>query len=120
MLNAGPSGPRGAPMNNSPLHGFESADSRRAFLAKAPAIAGTTISFGCDTYSAKGHDVPAAGSLARLAKDDPIKMGVIGTGGMGTGHCDSILALAKKGECNVQIVALADVCQPRLEEARKK
>jgi predicted dehydrogenase len=107
-------------MNSSPYHGFEPADSRRAFLAKAAAIAGTTIFFGCETYSAKGHDVPAAGSLAKLGKDDPIKMGVIGTGGMGTGHCDAILALAQKGECNVQIVALADVCQPRLEEARKK
>src|SRR6185436_19315663 len=64
--------------------------------------------------------VPVAGPGVRLGKDDPIKMGVIGTGGMGTGHCESVLGLVKNGHCNVQIVALADVCQPRLEEARKK
>jgi predicted dehydrogenase len=102
------------------LRAFESGDSRRAFLAKAAAIAGTSIFFGCETYSASGEPVPAAGTLTPLTKDEPIKMGVIGTGGMGTGHCDSILALVKKGQCNVQILALADVCQPRLEVAHKK
>src|SRR3954470_16317819 len=107
-------------MTNNGRHLDMTDDSRRAFLAKAAAIAGTSIFFGCETYSAKGRDVPAAGALARLGEDDPIKMGVIGTGGMGTGHVDSILGLAKKGECNVQIVALADVCKSRAEEARKK
>src|SRR6185436_10290491 len=73
-----------------------SGDSRRAFLAKAAAVAGSTIFFGCETYSAKGTQAPAAGALARLAKDEPIRMGVIGTGGMGTGHCHAIVELAKK------------------------
>jgi predicted dehydrogenase len=102
------------------FNGFASDDSRRAFLAKAAAVAGTTIFFGGKTYAAQGQPVPSAGMLAKLGKDEPIKMGLIGTGGMGTGHCDSILGLIKKGEANVQIVALADVCQPRLEDARKK
>src|SRR3954470_7879066 len=107
-------------MTNNGRHLDMTDDSRRAFLAKAAAIAGTSIFFGCETYSAKGRDVPAAGALARLGKGDPIKMGGIGAGGGGTGHMDSILGLAKKGECNVQIVALADVCRPRVEEAKKK
>jgi predicted dehydrogenase len=94
-------------------------DSRRAFLARAAAIAGTTVFFGSEMFSARGQAVPVAGALAKLGKDDPIKMGVIGTGGMGTGHVDSILGLVKKGECNVQILALADVCKSRAEEAKK-
>lgn len=51
--------------------------------------------------------------------DEPIRMGVIGTGGMGTGHCASITNLAKAGREKVQIVALADVCQTHLDNAYK-
>jgi predicted dehydrogenase len=95
-------------------------DSRRSFLAKTAALAGATVFFGRETYAARSLPVPMAGPRAALKDGEPIKMGVIGTGGMGTGHCEAILALAKKGECNVQILALADVCKPRLEFAQKK
>jgi predicted dehydrogenase len=104
----------------SDRHSFDTGESRRAFLAKAAALAGTTVFFGRETYAAHGQAVPAAAASPRLGKDEPIKMGVIGTGGMGTGHCDSILGLVKNGHCNVQILALADVCVPRAEEAKKK
>jgi predicted dehydrogenase len=38
---------------------------------------------------------------------------------MGTGHCHSIIGLAQAGEANVKIVALCDVNDLRLEDARK-
>ena len=47
-------------------------------------------------------------------------MGLIGTGGMGTGHLESIVNAAKEGRADVAVVALADVCQPRLQAAREK
>jgi predicted dehydrogenase len=99
--------------------GQQNPDSRRAFLTKTAALAGASIFFGSKTYAARRMPVPLARAGAPLGPNDPIRMAVIGTGGMGTGHCHSILDLVEKKLCNVQIVALADVCQPRLEEARK-
>ncbi|MFO0872576.1 MAG: Gfo/Idh/MocA family oxidoreductase [Phycisphaerales bacterium] len=43
---------------------------------------------------------------------------MIGTGGMGTGHCQSILGLVQQGKENVEILALADVCDPRVMAAK--
>jgi len=47
-----------------------------------------------------------------------VRIGVIGTGGMGTEHCRAFLRLVRDGRTDVQIVALADICTPRLEKAR--
>src|SRR4051794_6469179 len=107
-------------MHNHYSDTVESGDSRRSFLAKTAALAGASVFFGRETYAARNLPVPLAGPRAPLKDDEPIKMGVIGTGGMGTGHCDSIVGLIKNKKCNVQLIALADVCQPRLEDARKK
>lgn len=41
---------------------------------------------------------------------ETIRIGIIGTGGMGTGHCNAITSLVKKGLADVEIVALCDVC----------
>ncbi len=46
-------------------------------------------------------------------------MAVIGVGGMGQGHCSSIMSLVKAGKENVQIVAVADVCKRNVENALK-
>ncbi len=96
--------------------------SRRDFLARTAAVAGAAAVLG-----------PVAASTARAAftsafpvpiaptppgPDDVIQMGVIGTGGMGTGHCEQFTKLAKDGKAKVQIVALADVCDPRVENAK--
>jgi predicted dehydrogenase len=48
-----------------------------------------------------------------LAPGEPVRVGVIGTGPMGLEHCR---ALAKIPE-QVRLVALCDVCRPRLEQA---
>jgi predicted dehydrogenase len=50
---------------------------------------------------------------------EPVRIGIIGTGGMGTEHCRAYMRLLNAGKVDVQIVALADVCQPRLLEAYK-
>jgi len=45
-------------------------------------------------------------------------MAVIGTGGMGTNHCSSFIALHKAGKEQLEIVALADVNQRNLAKAK--
>ncbi len=96
-------------------------ESRRSFLAKTAAVAGAATLLGARAGTAAPSPQPVAKGKARapLTDADPILMGVIGPGGMGTGHCDAITSLAKAGKENVKIVALCDVCQPRLDEARK-
>jgi predicted dehydrogenase len=44
-----------------------------------------------------------------------VKIGVIGIGGMGRGHCESIVGLHKEGKENVKIVAVCDVYKMRVE-----
>jgi len=63
---------------------------------------------------------PAVAAVSRPRADEPVNLGVIGTGGMGTGHVDAFLALAKDGRANVRVAALADVCRPRLDAAQAK
>ena len=46
-----------------------------------------------------------------------VKIGLIGIGGMGREHINRFLALHKESKDNVRIVALSDVCKPRLDEA---
>ncbi len=98
--------------------------SRRSFLAKTAALAGVaglagvgsrTIAFG----AASAGPAPKAADPTPIAADGIIRMAVIGTGGMGTGHCQSFTTLNVKGLDKVHIVALADVCQPRLEGAKR-
>ncbi|GAB4160780.1 MAG: Gfo/Idh/MocA family oxidoreductase [Planctomycetota bacterium] len=90
--------------------------SRRDFLAKAAALAGTApLLVSC----ASTRPIPRARPGAPLAPADPVRIGVIGTGGMGTAHCEAFLRLQKEGRFDVRIVALSDVCQQRLENARK-
>jgi predicted dehydrogenase len=94
--------------------------SRRAFLAGAAALAGVAVA-GCQTTSVAAlGQVPKAAPRIPLAPDAPIRMGLIGTGGMGNGHLDAFLSFAEKGLERVQIVALSDVCKPRLDAAIAK
>ncbi len=46
-----------------------------------------------------------------------VKIGFIGIGGMGREHINRFLALHQESKENVRIVALSDVCKPRLDEA---
>jgi predicted dehydrogenase len=51
--------------------------------------------------------------------DEPVRIGIIGTGGMGTEHCRAYMRLLNAGKVDVQIVALADVCDLRAQDAYK-
>ena len=100
--------------------------SRRDFMKKSAAAAGA-FTLGCTSTgspSIKGSwgdasvaPIPLAASRAPLGPDDPIRMGFIGTGGMGRGHLRSTLRQIRDEQANVQIVALADVCKTHLDLA---
>jgi predicted dehydrogenase len=94
--------------------------SRRDFLKKgaAAAAAATIITrsarAAAEEYVGDDAAVPQASARPKLADNDQIRIGVIGTGGMGGGHCDALTKLASSGRVNARIEALSDVCQPRL------
>ncbi|MHC4349197.1 MAG: hypothetical protein ACYS15_11780, partial [Planctomycetota bacterium] len=94
--------------------------SRRAFLARTAALGSAPLFASCASSSKfPRRDTQTAAPRAPLAEDEPIRIGVIGTGGMGGGHCHAIMGLGKSGAENVQIVAVCDVCDSRLEGAQK-
>jgi predicted dehydrogenase len=93
--------------------------SRRAFLARTAALGTAPLFASCASSSKLSRGATrTAAKRAPLADDEPIRIGVIGTGGMGGGHCQALMGLAQDGQENVQIVAVCDVCDARLEEAR--
>ncbi len=92
--------------------------SRREFLASSAAAALGAGTTGPLTWSAESPATLPAPRAVRGA--EPVRLGVIGTGGMGTGHVEAFLNLAKSQRADVTIAALADVCQARLDEARAK
>jgi predicted dehydrogenase len=60
--------------------------------------------------------LPALNRTRAAGANDRIRIGVIGVGGMGTGHLGS---LVRKSEAeNIQVVAVSDVYQRRLSRAR--
>ena len=68
--------------------------------------------------NAAGTALLSAASAARAAgANDRIRFGVIGCGGMGTGHLANLVK--RGGDDNVQVVAVCDVYQRRLTRARK-
>jgi len=97
--------------------------SRREFLTRAAALAGTAAVLGTASKSSAkiGLDpnakTPKSGQRAALKDGDPIRIGVIGVGGMGTGHVHAMLGINERSEANVQVVALCDVCEPRWQNA---
>ena len=98
--------------------------SRREFLAS------TSLTLGAGLLSVEHTNAAIATALARpggappqptpVNAADPIGIGIIGTGGMGTGHVEAFATIGKDGRSNVRVVALADVCRPRLDEAKAK
>ncbi len=97
--------------------------SRRDFLQRTVGAATATGLFAhlpVDEVFADPRPLPNAVPRATLAQGEALRIGVIGTGGMGTGHVDAFLRLARDQGEPVRIEALADVCQPRLDAASKK
>lgn len=98
-------------------------DSRRTFLAQSAALAGAAMlgsSAGAGTMRAANMIPSVKARKGNAPKPgDPIRMGIIGTGGMGGGHLHAIIALAQSGQTDTQIVAVCDVCDPKLMGAKK-
>jgi len=93
------------------------APTRRQFLG-ATALAGAAAVIGASGSNANAKAtrlVPAvkSGRVNRPAPGESIRMAIIGTGGMGTGHANAFLSFAERGDADVKIVAIADVCDER-------
>lgn len=98
---------------------------RRDFLARTTrAAVGTGVLSLARTNegiaAALAAPVPRAATRPAVSGDEPLNIGVIGTGGMGTGHVESFATIGKDGRAAVRVVALADLCRPRLDAARQK
>jgi predicted dehydrogenase len=86
--------------------------SRRQFLgttAAGFAAAGLASAAGRTVFAYAPQPAAKAKPRIPLKDGETIRMGIIGTGGMGTGHCDAFSKLAKQGREKVQIVAICDV-----------
>ena len=96
----------------------ESDSSRRQFLANSALFAGAAaaLSAGCKTLGGSAPiAVPKAGQRTPVKDGEPIRIGIIGVGGMGGGHCDALINTNPGGRENVQVVAISDVAKPKLE-----
>lgn len=92
--------------------------SRRDFLRTAAAVTAAGALIPTEELLADPRPIPAGTPRPALRSDEPIRLGIIGTGGMGNGHLTAFVNMMKAGKANVQVVGLADVCAPRLEEAK--
>ncbi|MCC6681333.1 MAG: Gfo/Idh/MocA family oxidoreductase [Phycisphaeraceae bacterium] len=98
--------------------------SRRQFLVQSAAVAGAAAMLGACAGTGSGRiglasseRAPKALPRVPLAENEPIRIGLIGPGGMGTGHVNAMLNAKQKATVNLQLVALCDVCQPRMDKA---
>ena len=106
--------------------------SRRGFLlATAAGLAGAgsllsaygasaSTSSSARSSALNNQPAPKARPRVQVRDGEPVRMAVIGTGGMGTGHCQSFIHLTNQGRMNVQVVAVADVCQSHLDRAARR
>jgi predicted dehydrogenase len=96
-----------------------SSTTRRDFLRGGVAAAGALAagSSGCAGASWSVAELPLAPARAALDDAEPVRVGLIGLGGMGRGHLDSLLRQIERGDVHAEVVALADVCAPRLQSA---
>ena len=95
--------------------------SRRDFLLGSGAATASLLALARgaraqEATPATPQETPAA-PTPPPRPEPQLKIGVIGVGGMGKHHCERFLALHKEARENVRVVAVADVCRPRLDEA---
>ena len=87
--------------------------SRRHFLKQAALAAGAAGLMGAATSARSDRTPPHPRGLGTAPtpprEGETLRIAVLGTGGMGRGHCRSIAGFAAEGERNVEIVAVCDV-----------
>jgi len=89
---------------------------RRGFIRQS-ATAGTAVVAAAASASARG---PQPSTRTRKpSANEVINVGLIGQGGMGSGHRRKLVQMAKMGE-PVRVVAVCDVWQKRLDLAAKE
>jgi len=93
--------------------------SRRAFLASTAALAGVAVACKA-TVGGSEAPIPKSSGRKPVGPDETIHMGLIGCGGMGNGHLDGLVKYKSSGKENVEVVALAEVCKPRLDATLQK
>ncbi|NOG52902.1 MAG: Gfo/Idh/MocA family oxidoreductase [Planctomycetes bacterium] len=107
----------------------QNSQSRRDFLAATMAAAAATTVLGSCSGSGStsrvisgdiNRSLPTSQPRVPVGEGETIRMAIIGTGGMGSGHMGAIMGFAKRKEENVQIVALCDVNQVRLAAAHAR
>lgn len=97
------------------------ASSRRAFLTQAAATLGAAAILAKPIKASAKPFIAVRGKGATPPKEgQPIRMAVIGTGGMGTAHCDAFLNFNDQGKDKLEIVALADPWPMNLNRALEK
>ncbi|MCP3915609.1 MAG: Gfo/Idh/MocA family oxidoreductase [bacterium] len=98
-----------------------STPSRREILGSAAAAGALVVgpTFASPPRSEDDRPIPKAPEKKPIPADQPIRVGVIGTGGMGGGHLRSMMGQIEKKEENFQVVALCDVNEPRLRGAHE-
>jgi len=107
---------------------MEHGQSRRTFMGQAAAAAGAATLLGLAGRSPAMPNIgetvdlsqPVAKAKPRVALKDgeAIRVGIIGPGSMGTGHAHAFCNYAIEGKEKVEIVALADVCDLRCDDAK--
>ena len=92
-------------------------DSRRDFLIKAGLLAGAAAF--APSLSATAAPMPGKRGkrISPPKAGETIRIGVIGTGGMGTGHCNAIASLVKSMNCCFN--ASISVCTLAIQTAFK-
>ena len=96
---------------------------RRDFLKKTAIAAATAGLGGCAVTEKRGlgglkQAVVKAKARRKLGPNDRINVGVIGCGGMGNAHINTLLTLKKEGL--IEVVAVCDVFSKRLDAAAKR
>jgi len=81
---------------------------RRDFIRKSVA--------GAAAVGLGALGAPAPGSV--LGANDRIRFAVVGVGGMGTGHVGELTNMSKDRDLNIQLTAVCDVYDARIERAK--
>lgn len=83
--------------------------SRRDLLVGATAVTGALALGTASAQDDSPLEIPKAPPKDPIPDERPIRVGLIGTGGMGGGHLSSMMSQIEAGVENFEVVALADV-----------